>query len=177
MSKIVIRTAIEADYPAIYEVIKKSFETIPYSDQTEHFLVERLKKSTAYIPALSLVATFEQKIIGFILLTKIEIDNGSTRFPSLALAPVSVLPAFQKKGIGAQLIKTAHKKARALSFKSVILLGHADYYPRFGYELTNKYNIQLPFEAPPENCMVKSLTPDGLKGISGIVIYSQPFLE
>ncbi|MCZ7253247.1 GNAT family N-acetyltransferase, partial [Salmonella enterica] len=86
-----------------------------------------------------------------------------------ALAPVSVKPAFQGKGIGAKLILESHAIAKKLGYKSIILLGHENYYPRFGYELTSKYNIEMPFDVPAENCMVISLTENGLDGVSGKV--------
>ena len=95
----------------------------------------------------------------------------------MALAPVSVHPDFQNKGIGGKLISEAHKRAKALDFQSIILLGHANYYPRFGYEMTSKYGIKLPFDAPEKNCMVIALTENGLKGVSGMVEYSKAFFE
>ena len=110
-------------------------------------------------------------------MTKIHIDNGTTLFDALALAPVAVLPAFQHKGIGSQLILQSHTIAKDLGFERIILLGHADYYPRFGYQKTSDYNIQLPFDAPPENCMILSLTENGLQDVSGTVVYSKSFLE
>ena len=76
-----------------------------------------------------------------------------------------------------QLIETAHKKAKALGYQSVVLLGHAAYYPRFGYELTSKYNIQLPFDSAEENCMIIELVPNGLNGVNGIVEYDKAFYE
>ena len=103
--------------------------------------------------------------------------NVNTSFDSLALAPVSVHPDFQNKGIGSALIKEAHKRAKALGFQSIILVGHADYYPRFGYELTSKYGIKLPFPAPEESCMIIELNENGLKDVSGTVEYSKPFFE
>ena len=138
-------------------------------------MVERLRKSDAFIPQLSLVAIVENQVVGHILLSKIHIDNGSQLFEALALAPVSVHPDFQKKGIGGQLILESHKRAKQLGHSRIILLGHKDYYPRFGYEKTSKYNIQLPFEAPEESCMVIALRANGLEGVSGMVVYSDAF--
>ena len=117
------------------------------SDHKEQFLVQRLRKSDAFIPELSLIAENENKIVGHILLTKLKIKNGQKKFDSLALAPVSVLPEYQGNGIGGMLIKEAHKKAKELGYQSVILLGHEKYYPKFGYKQADKFGIELPFES------------------------------
>ena len=90
---------------------------------------------------------------------------------------MSVLPEFQGNGIGRMLIEKAHQKAKELGYKSIVLLGHENYYPRFGYRQTDKYGIKLPFEVPKENCMVVELVKNGLQGISGIVEYPKEFNE
>lgn len=172
-----IRTEKIADHPIVFKLLEETFANEKYSDQTEPYLVEKLRKTNAFIPELSLVAEIGNQIIGYILLTKIQIDEGVRQFDALALAPVAVLPDFQQQGIGRQLILEAHKKAKQLGHERIILLGHADYYPRFGYEKTSKFNIQLPFEAPEENCMVLSLTTKGLENVSGTVIYPKAFFE
>jgi len=174
---IYIRQETKADHDSVFQLIQSAFKEEEYSDHKEQFLVDRLRASNAYIPSLSLVATHQEKIVGYILLTKIHIDNGTTLFDALALAPVAVLPAFQHKGIGSQLILQSHTIAKDLGFERIILLGHADYYPRFGYQKTSDYNIQLPFDAPPENCMILSLIENGLQDVSGTVVYSKSFLE
>ena len=175
--EIKIRQENEKDYKCVFSLIEKAFSTIEYSDHQEQFLVERLRKSDAFIPELSLVAEIEDKIVGHILLTKILIQNENQAFNSLALAPVSVLPEFQGKGIGAKLILRSHEIARQLGYESIVLLGHQDYYPRFGYELCEKYNIKLPFDVPAENCMVIELIKGSLEKVSGEVVYQKAFFE
>lgn len=176
--EITLRQEKREDYESVFQLVEKAFEKEEYSDHKEQFLVERLRKSEAFIPELSIVAEFENKIIGHILFTKLEIKkNHYQSFESLAMAPVSVLPEFQVKGIGSKLILRGHETARNLGYKSVILLGHEDYYPRFGYELCKKYDIKMPFEVPAENCMVIELTENGLEGVSGDVVYPSVFFE
>lgn len=175
--EIKLRQENKNDHKSVFQVIEKAFEKEEYSDHKEQFLVERLRKSDAFIPELSIVAELENKIVGHILLTKLEIKNDSRSFESLALAPVSVLPEFQGKGIGSKLILHSHKVAKDLGYKSIILLGHQDYYPRFGYELCKKYNIEMPFDVPAENCMVIALVENGLVGVSGKVVYPPAFFE
>lgn len=175
--EIKLRQETEQDHKSVFQVIQKAFENEEYSDHKEQFLVERLRKSNAFIPELSIVAEVDNKIVGHILLTKLEIENDIDTYESLALAPVSVLPEFQGKGVGSKLILHSHEVAKELGYKSIILLGHEKYYPRFGYELTNKYGIEMPFDVPAENCMVAVLAKNGLSGVRGKVIYPDAFFE
>ncbi len=174
----IIRKEEEKDRQNVFNVVEEAFKKEPYSDHREQFLVERLRKSHAFVPELSLVAEINNKIVGYILLTKIKIINSFSEVtPSLAMAPVAVLPHYQGKGIGGLLIQKAHQKAKELEFGSIILLGHVTYYPRFGYELTNKYGIKLPFDVPDHNCMVIELTEKALHKVKGTVEYPPEFYE
>lgn len=110
-------------------------------------------------------------------MTKIIITENDKSNNSLALAPITVLPEFQNQGIGGQLILEAHKIAKQLGFKSVILLGHEKYYPKFGYKRAGKFGIKLPFEAPDENCMALELVEGGLNKVKGTVEYPEEFFE
>lgn len=172
-----IRKEEKDDYEQIFKLIEKAFENEEYSDHREQFLVERLRNSENFIPELSLVAEIENRVVGYILLTKIKIINSYSSYDSLALAPVAVLPNYQGKGIGSQLIEFVHEKARELGFESVILLGHPTYYPKFGYLKASKFDIQLPFDVPDENCMAIELIPDALKNVNGVVEYSKEFYQ
>jgi len=173
--EIIIRQEKAEDFKAVFDLIKSAFQNEPLSDGTEQFLAERLRKSSAFIPELSLVAVMGNKIVGHILLTKVKIRNSKNVFESLALAPVSVLPEFQGKRIGGRLIEQAHQIARELGYQSIVLLGHEKYYPRFGYKQANSYGIQLPFDVPAENCMAIELISGGLNGVSGMVEYPKEF--
>jgi len=170
-----IRQEEPADYPAVFKLIEEAFREEPMSDHTEQFLVERLRTSDAFVPELSLVAEAGGNIVGHILLTRIKIKNDRDELDSLALAPVSVLPAFQRQGIGSRLIEKAHGIAKGLGYSSVILIGHEDYYPRFGYQQASTFGIQLPFDAPEANCMAIELTDNGLAGVQGMVVYPPAF--
>jgi predicted N-acetyltransferase YhbS len=166
------------DYNEVFKLIENAFKDEQYTDHKEQFLVERLRKSESFVPELSLVAEIDNQIVGYALLTKIKIiDEKSQQTTSLALAPVAVLKEYQGKGIGGNLIQKAHQVARELKFESVILLGHEKYYPRFGYEMTKKYGIKLPFDVPDENCMLIELTENALKNVTGIVEYPKEFYE
>jgi len=175
--ELIIRKEKIEDFQSVFTLNKEAFKNEQYSDHKEQFLVERLRKSDAFIPELSIVAVIDNKVVGYILLTKLKIINDKNTFDSLALAPVSVLPKYQGKGIGASLINQAHKKAKILGYKSIVLLGHEKYYPKFGYQRADKFGITLPFDLPLENCMAIELTKDGLKGINGTVEYPKEFNE
>jgi predicted N-acetyltransferase YhbS len=175
--EIIIRKENENDYFIVEKIIKEAFENEAYSDHKEHFLVSRLRKSNSFIPELSLVAEYDGLIVGHILLTKLIIKNENEKFDSLALAPVSVKKEFQNKGVGSKLILESHKVAKELGYKSIILLGHKDYYPRFGYEPTVKYNIKSPFEVQDDFYMIVKLEENALDNVSGLVEYPQEFFE
>ena len=175
--KVTIRQEKPEDFNAVHKLIENAFQPLEFSDHKEHFLVERLRKSKVFIPELSLVAELENKILGHILLTKLKIKNDQDEFDSLALAPVSVLPEYQGKGIGGLLIREAHKKARELGYRSIVLLGHEKYYPKFGYKRADTFGIELPFDVPKEHCMAIELIENGLGGVKGIVEYPKEFNE
>ncbi len=173
-----IRQENPNDYKTVCNLIEKAFKEEKLTDHKEHFLVERLRKSDAFIPELSLIAEVDNKIIGHILLTKLKIRNELNKeFDSLALAPVSVLPEFQGKGVGGKLIVEAHTVAKTLGYQSIILLGHEHYYPKFGYQQADTFGIELPFQVPKENCMAIELVENGLSDVSGMVEYPKAFSE
>jgi predicted N-acetyltransferase YhbS len=175
---IIIRPELNTDYNTTEEIIKKAFLNEEYSDKKEHLLVNRIRKSAAFIPELSLVALNQGgDVIGHILLSKIKIVDGNNEVDSLALAPVSVAPKYQKNGIGSRLIHAALKKAKDLGYGSVIVLGHKDYYPKFGFKPASLWNIRAPFEVPDEVFMALELSHNSLDKVQGVVHYSKAFLE
>lgn len=175
--EIIIRKENKEDYSIVENLIKEAFENEEYSDHKEHFLVSRLRKCESFIPELSLVAEYDGLIVGHILITKLIIKNENEIFHSLALAPVSVKKEFQNKGIGSKLILKSHKIAKELGYKSIILLGHKDYYPRFGYEPTIKYNIKSPFDVSDDFFMIVKLEENALDNVSGLVEYPKEFFQ
>ena len=174
---ILIRQERTEDYQMTEEIIKRAFLNEKNSDKKEHILVNRIRKSDAFIPELSFVALNQDKdIVGHILLSKIKIVDGDNAVDSLALAPVSVVPEHQKKGIGSQLIYTALKRAKEIGYHSVIVLGHKDYYPKFGFKPASLWNIQAPFKVPAEVFMALELTESSLENVQGVAHYSKAFL-
>lgn len=173
---VTIRQEQQSDYKKTEEVVQKAFLKEEFSDKTEHELVSRIRKCEAFIPELSIVAVNEE-IVGHILLSKIKIEQGATSVESLALAPVSVARGYQKKGIGGKLIGAALEKAKELGYGSVVVLGHPEYYPKFGFKKASEWNIKAPFEVHEEVFMVVELRENALEGVEGIVQYSSAFAE
>lgn len=166
------------DYPNTDALIEQAFRNEEMSDQQEHLLVQCIRRSNAFIPELSIVVVNQQdNIIGHILFSKITIDNSEQTAASLALAPVSVHPDYQKQGIGSMLITEGLKKAKAAGYHSVIVLGHADYYPRFGFKPASLSGIKAPFDVPDEAFMALELEAGALEQVSGVVHYSEAFSE
>ncbi len=168
--KINIRKEIESDYGATYELVRSAFIGVEHSDNDEHNLVERLRKSDAFIPELSLVAQIDEILVGHIMFTKVTVGDDV----ALALAPVSVLPEFQKNGIGSALIKEGHKIAKDMGYEYIIVLGSDKYYPKFGYTPAIEFDITAPFEVPSEYFMAIKLQ-ENTKSIKGTVQYAKEF--
>ncbi|WP_142322945.1 GNAT family N-acetyltransferase [Bacillus paramycoides] len=171
---ITIRQEQKNDYRKTEEVVKQAFLNEEFSDKTEHELVSRIRECDAFIPKVSIVAVVEE-IVGHIMLSKITIEQDGTSVESLALAPVSVAPSHQKKGIGGKLIAAALEKAKELWYGSVVVLGHQEYYPKFGFKKASDWNIKAPFEVPDEVFMAMELRENALQGVEGVVQYSEAF--
>src|SRR5690606_1650697 len=111
----------------------------------------------AWIDGLSYVAeTPDGTVAGHALLTRCRVDGA----PALALAPCAVLPEYQGKGAGSAAIRAALEAARAMGENLVLVLGHADYYPRFGFTPASGFGVRPPFEVPDEAMMALALDPD-----------------
>lgn len=165
-----IRQENKKDYAEVYNVIKKAFMSAEHCDGNEQDLVVNLRESNNFIPELSLVAIDDNKIVGYILFTKIRIG----KYEELALAPLAVLPEYQKQGIGKKLIEEGHKKAKKLGYQYSIVLGSERYYPKLGYVLASQYGIKAPFEVPNENFMAIELNNTDVE-ITGVVEYAKEF--
>ncbi|MBY7144783.1 N-acetyltransferase [Virgibacillus sp. NKC19-3] len=175
----IIRQEQKSDYQSTEKIIEIAFASAVQSDQNEHKLVSRIRRSDTFIPELSLVAVDKDnhEILGHILLSKVLINDGKQKAESLALAPVSVLPDYQNKGIGRNLIQNALEKAKELEFQSVIVLGHSEFYPKFGFRKSSQWQIRAPFEVPEEALMAIELQEGSLDNISGIIEYPKVFFE
>ncbi|KAA3598341.1 MAG: N-acetyltransferase [Calditrichaeota bacterium] len=165
-----IRTENKNDYLGVYEVHKFAFEQTNESE-----LVENLRMTNEFVPELSILVENESKIVGHILFFPIQVKSNESSFESLALAPLAVLPKFQKQGIGKKLVFEGLKRAKNLGFKSVIVLGDPIYYGKFGFEPSVKWQILSPYKVSAEYFMALELENRSLENVFGTVVYPKEF--
>lgn len=169
-----IRLEAPIDIAAIHEVNTQAFGRPAEAD-----LVDALRGSDAWIPALSLVAIREEAggevVVGHALFCRIEIDTPEGAVEALSLGPVAVRPERQRAGVGGLLIRAGLEHAEELGFRAVIVLGHPEYYPRFGFLPASRFGITTTYEVPEEAFMALPLRPDGLVNIHGRVRYPPAF--
>lgn len=134
-------------------------------------LVDSLRTEGAVL--LSLVAELDKRIVAHILFSRMWIETASDSILAVALAPMSVLPEYQRRGIGGCLIEQGLALLRRQGEQIVIVLGHPDYYPRFGFSTEKARTLESPF--PPEAFMVIELSPGALDGVRGKVRYPAAF--
>ena len=157
-----IRPEAPADRAAIHAVVEAAFEQPAEAD-----LVDRLREDGATL--LSLVAESDSEILGHILFSRMHVAET----PAVALAPVAVSPAHQGQGIGTALIRHGLELLRDAGERIVIVVGHAGYYPRFGFSTASAAAIESPF--PRDVFMAMELTPGALDGVRGAVRYAEAF--
>lgn len=155
------------DASAVRAVVEATFGRPNEAD-----LVDRLRPSSDRIDPLWMVAELDNRVVGHIAYSRVTVQPSGEA--GIALAPVSVLPTHQGRGIGTRLIERSLAAARELGEPFVILLGHSDYYPRFGFTPAGHHGIEAPWEVPPETWMMLVL--DHLRAPApGIVRYSPAF--
>jgi len=167
-----IRIERAEDYEAVFQVIKSAF-----GRENEAQLVEKIRKLDCFIPQLSLVAVKDDALVGHILFSRVVIQTQAGDVPALGLAPVAVLPELQKQGIGSRLIRQGLDECRRLGHKIVVLVGHPDYYPRFGFLPARAKGLEIPFPVPDEAFMSFELVPGALDQVSGMVIHPPEFSD
>ena len=142
----------------------------PAPDEAD--LVEALRAEAE--PIVSLVAEDDGVIVGHILFSPVTLD-GHSELKLMGLAPMAVLPDLQRGGIGSALVKAGLEACRQLGSIGVIVLGHAAYYPRFGFVPASRFCIDSEYEVPDESFMAMELTPGALAGKSGRARYHAVF--
>ncbi|MGN8632744.1 GNAT family N-acetyltransferase [Blautia sp. HCP3S3_G3] len=165
-----IRKEETKDYETVYSVVKRAFDSAEHADGNERDLVNALRTGESFFPELSLVAVIDGEIAGHIMFTKAKVEDESV----LALAPLSVLPEYQKQGIGTALIKEGHRIAKELGYAYSIVLGSENFYPRVGYLPAVDFGISPSFDVPSENFMAYRLRED-VPNICGILKYAKEF--
>ena len=165
---VLIREEQPEDRSAVYEVNRQAFETPAEAD-----LVDALRPIAE--PFLSWVAVVDGRVVGHILFTPVRVMGEGRERAALGLAPMAVLPEFQNQGIGARLVRAGLDGCRALGHSAVVVLGHPDYYPRFGFESAAQRGLHYKDASFDPYFFVIGLAPGALEGLAGGVEYLPPF--
>ena len=162
-----IRAEQPADWAAVHSVNESAFETPAEAD-----LVAALRHQAQ--PVVSLVAEHDGSVVGHIMLSPVSLSG----YPSLkimGLAPMAVPPLHQRSGIGSALVRAGLDRCKELGFGAVAVLGHPQYYPRFGFLPARRFGIACEYDAPDEAFMVLELHPGYLHGAAGMIKYHEAF--
>jgi putative acetyltransferase len=168
MPEILIRPETSADRPAIRTVVAAAF-----GQPAEADLVDALRDNGGV--TLSLVAEREGEIVGHILFSPVTVESGGGAFAALGLAPMAVAPSCQRQGIGSRLIRAGLEECRRVGHEVVVVLGHPEYYPRFGFVPSKPLGIRYVDEVPDDVFMVLELRRGALAGRGGVVRYRPEF--
>lgn len=161
---------IRARFPADDDTIRRLNDTA-FGGSYESRLIVDLR--TAGLAVIELVSIDGTEVVGHIMMSTLDVSIANKPVRSLALAPMSVQPGRQRQGIGSALIRAALHRAQQQGWQAVIVLGHPDYYPRFGFSAALARPLASPFSG--DAFMALELVPDALKGGAGRVIYPPAF--
>lgn len=168
----IIRPENTNDFSGIREVNITAFD----KGENEARLVELIRGSAHFIPDLSLVAVKDSgEIIGHILFSGINLVTEKGIVPTIGLAPMAVSPDYQNNGIGSALVSEGLKAVKALGYEHVFVLGHPNFYPRFGFSPARRFGIDSPFPVPDEVFMALEIRKGSLSGLEGKIEYPPAF--
>ena len=156
------------DANAIRFVLEEAF-----GQSNEADLVDALRHRGAL--TLSLVAIRENEVVGHILFSPVTIESAGASFNAIGLGPMAVLPPYQRKGIGSQLVRIGLEQCRQAGHEIVVVLGYPDFYSRFGFVPTKHRGIHCEFDVPDDVFMIMELRQGALAGRGGLVKYQPEF--
>jgi putative acetyltransferase len=162
-----IRTERESDVASVHGVHEAAFPT-----SSEAYLVDGLRRMVE--PIVSLVAEERGKVVGHILFTPVSLDCRPD-FMIMGLAPMAVSPGHQRVGIGSALVRAGLDHCRLIPASAVVVLGHPDFYPRFGFVPSTRFAIRSEYDVPEDVFMALELDPGCLNGLSGVIRYHDAF--
>ncbi len=163
-----VRLETPADYPFVEALTREAFWGFSRPTCDEHYLVHLLRNVPAFVPELDYVAEIDGQLVGSILYTRAEILNGDkNKYEVLTFGPLSVLPAYWRHGVGSALVRHSIREAKRLGYRAVILYGHPDYYPRFGFCNAGVFGITTPDGKNFDSFMALPLYDGALDGITG----------
>lgn len=175
LKDIEIKVATDADCDAVMEIEKVAFG----QDKEAQLTADLLADATAE-PTLSLLAFYREQAVGYILFSKVHLENDSAPLFHI-LAPLAVKPEFQNKGIGGLLIKRGHEILKEMGAELAFVLGHITYYPKYRY-INNaaKFGFETPYPIPEEVAdawMVCELIPGAIEKYSGKLIFADALMK
>jgi len=162
-----IRAEKENDRDAVYGVNVSAFDTPSEAD-----LVDALREHAQ--PVVSLVAEDSGQVVGHIMFSPVCL-SGYPDLKVMGLAPMAVAPGQQRKGIGSALVRAGLEQCKELGVAAVVVLGHPEYYPRFGFSPSSRFGIDSEYEVPEEVFMAMELQPEALSGKTGRIKYHAAF--
>lgn len=163
-----IRSEQEEDRPAVHAV-----NTAAFGREDEAELVDTLRRQAH--PLISLVALEDNSVVGHIMFTPLSLTDYHPLL--LGLAPMAVVPFRQRTGIGSALVRTGLDACRRLGAHAVFVLGHPEFYPRFGFSPAADFGITCEYDVPHDTFMAIELAPDALRAASGTVSYHAAFRD
>lgn len=165
---IIITEENESDFDQVWNLNVKVF-----GREDEAKLVNMLRNSG--ISYISLTAKKNNKILGHILFTPVKLIGNNKNLKIMGLGPMAVKPGYQRKGIGTKLILAGIDACKNKGYDAVVVLGHPEYYPRFGFVPSSNYGITCEYDAPAEAFMIMELTNSALKENTGTIQYHEAF--
>jgi putative acetyltransferase len=164
---------IRKEQPGDFELIREVNE-LAFGQAEEADIVDALRE--AYDSLLSLVAIKDEKIVGHILFSTASIHDGDDVTVGMGLAPMAVLPEYQGRGIGSALVRSGLDMLKEWDCPFIIVLGHATYYPGFGFERASQYGIRPQWEGVPDDAfMIYIFDSDVMKDVKGMARYRDEF--
>jgi len=167
LTSITIRPETASDADQVRVVNERAFE-----GPDEAAIVDAVR----YTPgAISLVAAEGDRIVGHILFTPVRLAESGSAIRAAGLAPMAVLPDYQRRGVGSQLVNAGLEACRAAGYDIVVVLGHPEYYPRFGFVVAASQGLSCEYAVPAEVFMVTELRAGMLRHAHGLVRYRPEF--
>lgn len=174
-SNVIIRPERPGDEDAIRAVHLAAFARDGHEGEGEADLVDGLRAAGAYPPELTVVSEVEGRVVGHVLISFATIESESGSVPCLALAPLAVLPGYERLRLGTRLMRYALAEAVPLGHRLVIVLGHPKYYRHFGFRPAAAARIACQWPAAHDAFMVLELVPGALEGVTGMARYHPAF--
>lgn len=163
-----VRTEKTEDHESVRRVNELAF-----GRRNEADLVDALRANAR--PYVSLVAVVDEQVVGHIFFSPVSIETDADTFTAMGLAPMAVLPSHQNQGIGSQLVREGLRECQRLGCEVVVVLGHPNYYPRFGFVPASLKGLRSEYDVRDEVFMVSELSEDALGGRRGLVKYPFEF--